>query len=89
MTTAEARRDNTEVQSPCGTCRLSTFERRCLIKRLGECHEAIQHLLTGCESLRWRGGMASICAVLEGAELALAEAEGLVSIGEGETQGQL
>lgn len=86
MATAEARRDKAEVQSPCETWRLSTFERRCLIKRLGECHEAIQHILTGCESLRRRAGMASICAVLEGAELALSKAECLASIVEAETQ---
>jgi hypothetical protein len=86
MATEETGRARIEAQSSYETCRLSTFERRCLIKCLGECHKAIQHVLNGCEPLRRRGGMASICTVLEGAELALAEAECLASTVEAEVQ---
>lgn len=63
---------------------LSGFECRCLMRRIGECHEAVQRAIVGAGSAQQRAPW--ICRVqdaLEAAELEIQKAEQLAVAGDG------
>jgi hypothetical protein len=58
---------------------LSAFERRCLLKHICDCHEALQLTILGAAAAREKGGDAPelerLCRMLELAEAEVAQAE--------------
>lgn len=78
MATSETTRER-PGEEPGQVC-LSGFERRCLLRRICECHEVVQRAILGAGSAQHKAaGMTLICEALQRAEEAIAKAEQLAT----------
>jgi hypothetical protein len=82
MATSQTSRDRADQQHSTSEdlCPLSGLERRCLLRRIGDCHEVIQLAILGAGSAQQKaGGLAPICDALNVAEAEIARAEQLAA----------
>ena len=78
MATAKISRDAPAVDSVPDQEALSGLERRCLLKRICECHEVLCQTILGAESAHEKaGGLAPLCQALQVAQTMIEHAEAL------------
>jgi 23S rRNA maturation mini-RNase III len=85
MATSETTRERPGDES--GQVCLSGFERRCLLRRICECHEVVQRAILGAGSAQHKAAvMTHICEALQQAEKAIAKAELLAATDDQESR---